>query len=868
MTSHDDPSVVKLENSFLSISFSGENGAILQVNNLKCDLRLIQSEVIDKPPWRLSFFDLSTRERKETESFEAFTHSYHRLEDGGAEVEFQWRLEEGLVIESRVILPVDSMNAHFRVHVHNESQETIQHLEFPILRGIGRLVEKPHEDNCLVHPVAGGLLFIDPLGTFDPAAGGLLFVDPLGMFGGRGLTGQRHTPYPEGVGAFAQFMAYYAKDIGGFYFASHDPLNTVKEVDFYRHPENKGLVTLFAHYSWDMRPGNQLFLEYPIVLGALGEGTWYEAAERYRAWSTATGDGHPDWCAEGRLEDRVREGRAAKWLAEEVGFCTFGMPSSFDMSPWLEAFHQIADKPVFHVLGHDWPHWGGASLERMELLDSMFQEAGLKPFHEHSLNELWFPVAIQRLETLNTPAGWKAFFEQIGANWEDLPEERWGEIFEEWNKCGPWFPPLSVAIPWFPTQFHPENLRVMDEQGDPFAPFFFDFFDYGHDLEKHGLITGDPGGWQYPHELIQAGFTKIWMDPTTSYWQEFHTDRDRQIVVESGASGLYYDISAGAGPRWSDRDDHGHPTGYGRWLWDGYAELFRRSKEAASTAKGGYVAQGVEMGLETLIPYIDFNQWRAGGLVQGDIELMPYMDLVKRGSVLKLPLFSYLYHEYGPVMLDGWAKLSQEFGDIFYLIAAEIALQQGGLVELNYEYSPLERFPGMEGPTYQLMYHTAIYQEEEPYDVDPQKLAFLKEVALARTEFATAYLAYGKAMKPVTFLTSIPEIELTWNHYNSIGRRRESGIFKTPSVVQQLWSYKNEKLGVLMVNLDGEDVLEVEFTLDPGEYSLNGQSYQIWQVTSEGSERIGTWKKGEDLRLAVHLPPRMIVLVEFCPLAD
>jgi len=845
--------ILTLQNEYFALAISRENGSILQVEDKLNGLKLIEDPVGDLPPWRLYFFDLSTNNVQEWETWERFTLETEGTPEGGDRAKLHWQRAESVEIEAVIELPPESYVADFHVKVLNGSQRTIQQLEFPILRGIGRLVDIPSEDNLLLHPVAGGLLFVDPVGLFRRPSSS--------------APGLRHVPYPEGVGAFTQFMAYYAKERGGFYFACHDPLNTTKEVDFYS-PSQGGLETLFAHKSWDMTAGNDLILDYPIVLGALEEGSWYAAAERYRDWATATGEGHPAWCEKGRLEDRVREGTAAAWLAEEVGFSTFGVPSSFEVSPWLEAFHRIADKPVFHVLGHDWPQWGGASVERMELLDSMFAEAGIKPFHEHSLNELWFPQVSVPSDLLDDPQGHRQFFEMLGARWSTLPEERWREIFEAYNCCGPWLPLGLSPLPWFPTRFHPANLEAIKNNGDFFAPFFFDFFSYGHDHEAYGMNIGSSTGWQHPHELIQAAFTKIWMDPTTSYWQEFHADRDRQIVVESGADGLYYDISAGAGPRWSDRGDLGHPPGYGRWLWEGYGELYTKSKQAAKAVKGAYVTQGVEMGLETLIPYIDFNQWRAGGLVQGDIELTPYIDLVKQGKVAKLPLFSYLYHEYGPVMLDGWAKLAQEFGDIFYLIAAEIALQQGGLVELNYEYSPLERFPGMEGPTYQLMYHTAVYQDEQPYDVDPQKVAFLKEVALARTEFATEYLAYGKAMKPVTFLTPIPEIELTWNHYNSIGGRRESGVFTAPSVVQQVWSYKNEKLGVLMVNLDGDDVLEVELTLDPRKYSLNGQSYQIWQVTSEGSERIGTWAQGEDLRLAVHLSPRTIVLVEFRPQGD
>ena len=78
-------------------------------------------------------------------------------------------------------------------------------------------------------------------------------------------------------------------------------------------------------------------------------------------------------------------------------------------------------------------------------------------------------------------------------------------------------------------------------------------------------------------------------------------------------------------------------------------------------------------------------------------------------------------------------------------------------------------------------------------------------------------------------------------------------------------SYKDEKLGVLMVNLDSEEGFDVEFTIDPGEYPLKERNYQIWRVTRESRERIGTLEQGEDLQLAVHLPPRKIVLVEFLP---
>lgn len=841
-----------LENEYVAITLNRTNGAILQVVDIKSGLRLIKEPTRDLPPWRLNFFRFGSGEAHIVEDWISFSVHESAMEEGGSRAELTWQLDESVEIKSTIELPDTSSDVFFYVQVMNGSDRIIQQLEYPIVRGIERLVESPVEDNLLLHPVAGGLLFIDPISYF-----------PLYTWPTHGL---RYTPYPEGVGTFAQFMAYYARDVGGFYFASHDPYSTAKDVDFYWPRDIDGMEMLFGHKSWDMHPGNDLILDYPIALGALAEGSWYAAAEHYRQWATGSGDGHPDWTAAGRLEDRVARGDAAKWLVEEVGFCTFGMPSSFDVSPWIQAFHEIADTPVFHVLGHDWPQWGGASVERMQRLDAMFTEAGLKPFHDFSLNELWFPHVAVPENQLGTLEGNRQFFQTIGAQWTTLSSTRWAEIFDEYNCCGPWFPLGKEEVDWFPTRFHPGNLEAIRERGDYFAPFFFDFFAYGHDHDTYGLNRGMAAGWQSPLEIIQEAFSRIWMDPTTEYWQTFHAERDRQIVAESGADGLYYDISAGAGPRWSDRNDHGHPMGYGRWLWEGYAELYRLSKEAASAERGTYVPQGTEMGVENLIGFIDFNQWRAGGLVQGDIELMPYMELVKQGMAIKLPLFSFIYHEFGPVMLDGWAKLAPEFGDIFYLIAGQIALQQGGLVELNYEYSPLELFPGMEAPTYQLYYHSAIYEDTTPYVVDPAKTAYLREIALARTNFATDYLAYGEAMKPVQINAEIPIIELTWNHYNSIGGRRDEGVFPAPAVIQQVWNYRDDKLGLLFTNIAADRNLSIEISLTTAEYGLMAETYEIWRITSDSREQIGTWRSSEDLILQIELPSRRIILYELVPI--
>ena len=110
--------------------------------------------------------------------------------------------------------------------------------------------------------------------------------------------------------------------------------------------------------------GNDLAIDYPTLVGSLVRGTWQEAAERYRVWATGNGPGHPDWCRGGTLRDRVEAGTASRWLVEDVGFNTFGMPISIDVSAWYDAMHRITDAPVLHIAGHDWE--GGAIVIRPE----------------------------------------------------------------------------------------------------------------------------------------------------------------------------------------------------------------------------------------------------------------------------------------------------------------------------------------------------------------------------------------------------------------------------------------------------------------------------------------------------------------------
>ena len=113
---------------------------------------------------------------------------------------------------------------------------------------------------------------------------------------------------------------------------------------------------------------------------------------------------------------------------------------------------------------------------------------------------------------------------------------------------------------------------------------------------------------------------------------------------------------------------------------------------------------------ELLIPQVDFFQARAEASPSSGFEADFWRAWVVEGTVEKIPLFAYVYHEYGPVRMDGWAKLAAEAGDIFYWVASRVALW-GGLFELNYEFSGLEMLD--DNDDVMEVFHNAELPEEE-----------------------------------------------------------------------------------------------------------------------------------------------------------
>ena len=741
---------IVLENDALRVVLSTRSGSVLQIENRIASLDLVHHSVTDVP-WRLELAEPDDSSRW-IERFSSFAWS---IADSGDRAELRWETESGQVVEAKVELPRGEEQVSFRVTVHGAPDVVVDKIEYPILTGMGDLHQTA--DSMLAHSQGTGFLFRRPWHLFE--------TKPLRR------QGLRYSPYPEGFnGSTMQFMSYYAEGEGGFYLATHDPSGAMKWLNFYK-GQTGALESTFMHQSPDMRPGLGYEVQYPVVIGALREGTWHEAADRYKQWAI-----EQPWTRQGTLADRDD---GSSWLLDEVGFSTFGVNAAHDRSGWLDRFHAITDKPVFHVLGVNWPK----------------TEAGYGRGHPGGRDD------------------------------------------------------------WFPANFSQENLDTIRNNGDYWAPFEFDLL-LDVDRSESELVTRNL--LKLPEEKYSFDQYRFrFQCPATDYLPALHRWRDATLAGEYGADALYYDISANNVLMTCRDQGHGHPIGGGGWMVDAYARMWSSTGEAATEAKGQHVPQGAEMISELFIPYLDYYQARAEASPLSAFEADFFRDWIREGQVEKIPLFAYVYHEYGPVRMDGWGKLSREAGELWYWVASRVALW-GGLFELNYEFSDLE---ALEGSFDDPKQHYAEF-EHRAYEVDPFKVAFVREIANARTGFAKPWLVYGTMIRPLDVAMS--DIDLDYHLYNVNQNRPhfdEKGTMRLGSVVHSAWRAPDGRLGFVFVNLQPDESQTLTLEIDTERYGLgHHERYSIRRLTAENETDLfaGTGVATIDVSVA----PRMVTLLE------
>ncbi len=419
---------------------------------------------------------------------------------------------------------------------------------------------------------------------------------------------------------------------------------------------------------------------------------------------------------------------------------------------------------------------------------------------------------------------------------------------------------------WFPVRFDPGNLRTIRENGDYYAPFEFDAIVDPRGADGEELRANR---MQLPERTYSLdGYRFHILCPATGYAKKLHVERDRELMAETGCDALYYDISANNLLPVCMDAAHEHRPGAGGAITRAFKENYEATRAAVTERAGKYVPIGTEMMNEVFLDDLDFYQARAWAEPASAFEGGAFRALLKSGEMRAVPLFSYVYHEYGAQRLDGWGKLVGEIGDLFYHTVAKTYLW-GGIYELNYEYSPMEAVEGVENDPAE---HYCPFKKEG-FALREDRAAYLAQFAGLRTGCGNQYLAYGRMLPPLELDT--PAHEFTWMHYNCSAdwaEYHDSGVYTADSVVTSSWmsvGSENPSVGIFFANTTGR-AQTFGAALDIRRYGVeSARRGRLIGGFSGGRgirrREIGTFSPGIPRTAEITLDPYTVVMLELVP---
>ena len=353
--------------------------------------------------------------------------------------------------------------------------------------------------------------------------------------------------------------------------------------------------------------------------------------------------------------------------------------------------------------------------------------------------------------------------------------------------------------------------------------------------------------------------------PVSAFCHDLHVERDRRLTHDWGVDGVYYDISMNNVRHICRADTHGHLPGATSAITAAYRALLRDTAQVVQVeAHGVPVPQGTELINEQTMAGLAFYQARAEASPAAPFEAAPFRDMIKVGTAESIPLFAYVYHEYGPVRLDGWAKLSREQGDYVYFVLGRVFLH-GGLIELNYEFSAQEVLDGVRDVPEEHYYPFAAHH----YPIDPNLAQFIGSLARARVGTANKYLAYGTMLRPAPLVVDGEQsLQLRYFLYQvgtDFHEYEDRGHVDVPVVLQSAWRYREDSAAWILLNL-APDTRRVRLSLDSTSVCHGAACACRLTLYHEGSNLSDLGLIAGPRQLSLDLPPRRPVLVEATPL--
>jgi len=383
----------------------------------------------------------------------------------------------------------------------------------------------------------------------------------------------RDAMYPEA--AFTQFAALYDKT-AGLYLAAHDGNGHCKRLGV-RSAARKSVEIPFTHLVPEVA-GRDVELPYDIVIGAF-TGDWRDAANIYKRWAK-----QQFWCGR-KLVERAD---IPQFLKDGAGILIAGIQNEKGYNGFL-----------------------GENLERLpSLCEEYRRRTGLK-------------------HIVFVPYGWEHRGTWAGIHY--LPavpsSEAWRNANARLREQGDCLAMLTSGFWWVVKRKETRNGPAFDDTAD-------------FERRKEMLIQNADGSVFTADFYEKTDVHAAWRGLSVKLCHGSATARETMLkifldVARLGTPLISFDQEIGGGqhqPCYSAT--HGHPPGYGNWMWTDFRDL------CAEILREGKPIQP-ELGLlmentsELAIPWMATYWSRQFGEVD-------HGAIGARG----VGLFSYLYHEY------------------------------------------------------------------------------------------------------------------------------------------------------------------------------------------------------------------------------
>ena len=321
-------------------------------------------------------------------------------------------------------------------------------------------------------------------------------------------------------------------------------------------------------------------------------------------------------------------------------------------------------------------------------------------------------------------------------------------------------------------------------------------------------------------------------------WRAQRVKVDEGYIASYDVDALYFDVAYTAvHPIQCYNTSHSHGTNVNVNQY--FNQQFKEASDLMD--KNGTYGVGAEMITEQALKYVDYYQARAAGGLAAYMETDSIRVMLSNHFAELIPLFTYVYHEYGALRLDGFMVPDDEELTNSYHTAAWTALN-GGIPEYNYEYYLSGTLPTSS-------------------DISLVLTDYINDLGNARSGFGKNYLVYGRMLKAPSIGST--KTEYTFNNPNYTpgtcnGLSKLGGIETYDDVLSSAYSY-NGKTAFFLSNITNADKT-VSFEVNMLEdYGIS--SGTIYLVDQNG-EKVLTQVENGIAKISVTLKPYSIIMLE------